>query len=156
MLSEMRRVLGRIAPSPGEAAPSDRRETQEQLVARIRAAGQPVESRIELDLLLGDDLELTVYRCLQEALTNAVKHAPGALTNVVVRNGEGRIEIEVENGPTTEPDISRGQSGSDGGGRGLAGMRERVTVLGGSFAAGPRADGGFQVRLSIPAAGRST
>lgn len=155
MLSEMRQLLGRISPSPGEAAASDRRETLEELVARIRAAGQPVESRIELDLRLGDDLELTVYRCIQEALTNAVKHAPGALTRVVARNVDARIQIEVENGPTTELEIPRGQSSSDRGGRGLAGMRERVTVLGGSFAAGPTADGGFQLRLSIPAAGRS-
>jgi signal transduction histidine kinase len=153
MLSEMRQLLGRISPSPGLTAASDRRETLEQLVARISAAGQPVESRIELDLLLGDDLEMTAYRCLQEALTNAVKHAPGALTKVVARRVDGTIQIEVENGPTAEPDISK--SGSDGGGRGLAGMQERVTVLGGSFAAGPTADGGFQIRLSIPATDRS-
>jgi signal transduction histidine kinase len=156
MLTEMRRLLGRISPSPGEIAASDPRETLEQLVARVRAAGQPVESLIEPDLRLGDDLEPTVYRCLQEALTNAVKHAPGALTKVVARRAEGRIQIEVENGPATVPNAPRGESGSTAGGRGLAGMRERVAVLGGSFAAGPMPDGGFQLRLSIPDDRKST
>jgi signal transduction histidine kinase len=155
MLSEMRQLLARISPSPGGATTSDRRETLEHLVARVRAAGQPVEARFDADLRLGDDLELTVYRCLQEALTNALKHSPGALTKVVARSLDGRIEIEVENGPATLPDASRVQSRSMEG-RGLAGMRERVTVLGGSFAAGPLPDGGFQLRLSIPADRKST
>jgi signal transduction histidine kinase len=155
MLSEMRELLVKISPSPGEAPSSDRHETLERLVARVRAAGQPVEARFESDLRLSDDLELTVYRCLQEALTNVLKHAPGALTKVVVRSLDGRIEIAVENGPATEPDTSRGKSGSEAGGRGLAGMRERVTVLGGSFASGPTAARGFQVRLSIPTTDRS-
>jgi len=156
MLSEMRQLLGRISPRPGLAAASDRRETLDQLVARTRAAGQPVESRIELSPQLSDDLELTVYRCLQEALTNAVKHAPGAPTRVVASRADGTIQLEVENGPTTSTGISRGLPGAGGDGRGLVGMRERVTVLGGHFTAGPTADGGFQVRLSIPAADRST
>jgi signal transduction histidine kinase len=153
MLVEMRQLLATISPSPGEA--SDRRETLEQLVERVRAAGQPVEARFEADLQLGDDLELAVYRCLQEALTNALKHAPGALTKIVARRVEGSIDIEVENGPATVPDTSRVESGLAEGGRGLAGMRDRVTVLGGSLAAGRTQDGGFRVRLSIPAADRS-
>jgi len=154
MLSEMRQLLARISPTPSEAAALNPRETLEQLVVRVRTAGQPVEARLEPDLRLGDDLELTVYRCLQEALTNALKHAPGAVTKVVTRSVGGRIQIEVENGPPTRADASKGQSGTTDGGRGLAGMRERVTVLGGSFAAGPTPEGGFQLRLSIPAAGR--
>jgi signal transduction histidine kinase len=156
MLTEMRLLLGRISPSLGESSASDPRETLEQLVARVRAAGQPVESFIEPDLRLSDDLEPAAYRCLQEALTNAVKHAPGALTKVVARSVAGEIQIDVENGPAREPDAARGQSGSTGGGRGLAGMRERVTGLGGSFAAGPTPDGGFQVRLSMPTNRKST
>jgi len=155
MLTEMRRLLGRISPGPGDTSASDPRETLEQLVARVRAAGQPVEARVDPELGLGDDLELTVYRCVQEALTNALKHAPGAMTTVVARNEAGRIQIDVDNGPPTEPDASRSQSGSTEGGRGLAGMQERVAAVGGAFAAGPTPEGGFQVRLSLPVAARS-
>lgn len=154
MLTEMRQLLAGISPSPNEPAAPDPRETLEQLVLRVRASGQPVEARLEPDLRLGGDLELTVYRCLQEALTNALKHAPGAPVKVVTRSVDGRIQIEVENGPPTQPVASIGQSGTAETGRGLAGMRERVTVLGGSFAAGPTPDGGFQLRLSLPAVGR--
>jgi signal transduction histidine kinase len=154
MLIEMRRLLGRISPGPGDAETSDPRETLAQLVERVRATGQPVEARIEPDLGVGDDLELTVYRCLQEALTNALKHAPGALTKVVARSEDGTIQIEVDNGPPAKPDASRSRSDSIEGGRGLAGMRERVAAVGGSFAAGPTPDGGFQIRLSIPATGK--
>jgi len=96
-----------------------------------------------------------VYRCVQEALTNALKHAPGAMTTVVARNEAGRIQIDVDNGPPTEPDALRSQSGSTEGGRGLAGMQERVAAVGGAFAAGPTPEGGFQVRLSLPVAARS-
>lgn len=154
-LTEMRRLLGRISPGPADARASDPRETLEELVARVRAAGQPVDARLEPDLRLGDDLQLTVYRCVQEALTNALKHAPGVLTRVVTRSGDGAIQIEVENGPPAEPDASRSQSGPREGGRGLAGMRERVTAAGGSFAAEPTPEGGFQLRLSIPTTRRS-
>ena len=154
MLSEMRQLLPRISSSPSEAAAPNPHETLEQLVMRVRSAGQPVEARLEPDLGLGDDLELTVYRCLREALTNALKHAPGAQTKVLARRVDGRIQIEVENEPPTQPEASKGEPATPEGGRGLAGMRERVTVLGGSFAAGPTPEGGFQLRLSIPAPGR--
>jgi len=65
------------------------------------------------------------------------------------------ILLDVDNGPPTEPDASRSQSGSTEGGRGLAGMQERVAAVGGAFAAGPTPEGGFQVRLSLPVAARS-
>ncbi|HSP10163.1 MAG TPA: histidine kinase [Candidatus Dormibacteraeota bacterium] len=153
MLGEMRQLLAGISLSPDQANTSDRRETLEQLVARVRAAGQPVEAHFEDDLTLSGDLKLTVYRCVQEALTNTVKHAPGVVTNVVVSSHDGKIQINVENGPPSTPHPSNARSGSTDGGRGLAGMRERVTVLGGSFSAGQTPDGGFRVRLSIPVAG---
>jgi len=143
-LVEMRRLLGGLGPRPeGEGTPSPP-ETLEQLVARVASAGQPVTAEIDSNVHAGGSLGLTVYRCLQEALTNAVKHAPGSPTSVVVRCAGGRVEIEVENGPPARP----AEPGE--GGRGLAGMRERVGILGGTMAAGPTARGGFRVQVSMP------
>lgn len=157
MLAEMRSLVAGIRPasSPSDGA-SHARRTLEQLVARVRDAGQPVEARFETDLPLRDDLELSVYRCVQEALTNAVKHAPGVPTTVVAGCAGGHVEIEVENGPPLQ---TRGHGAAPqlgDGGFGLPGMRERVAALGGSLTAGPTPGGGFRVRLSIPVGGGAT
>lgn len=86
------------------------------------------------------------HRVVQEALTNALKHAHGSRTSVRVHHGEREITVEVGT------DGSGSRAGSpDGGGWGLAGLRERVDVLGGDFSAGRRTDGGFVVRARIPA-----
>jgi signal transduction histidine kinase len=147
-LVEMRRLLAAIQPSPShEGPPSAPPETLEQLVARVVAAGQPVEAQLDCDGRLSGSLGLAVYRCLQEALTNAVKHAPGSPTSVLVRCAMSRVDIEVVNAPPPRQ-AEPGEPGD--GGRGLAGMRERVRLNGGSFAAGPTARGGFRLQVSIP------
>ncbi|MFI2752958.1 sensor histidine kinase [Cellulomonas sp. P22] len=92
--------------------------------------------------------EVTTYRVVQEALTNALKHAHGSRTTVHVRVRHGAEDITVE--------VSTDGSGSHarivgGSGRGLAGLRERVDVLGGEFSAGAQAGGGFVVQARIPA-----
>lgn len=144
-LNEMRSLLGGLRPGQGEADwVESRRESMEELVARVRAAGQPVEAQLECAGRLAGDLEQTMYRCLQEALTNAVKHAPGARTTVTVRCAKDHVDLDVDNGPPARPPVP------GTGGRGLAGMRERVTMLGGTIAAGPTAAGGFRLGLSIP------
>jgi signal transduction histidine kinase len=81
---------------------------------------------------------------IQEALTNALKHAGGAATRVVVRFGDGRLELEVRN--------VRGSAApeAEGTGRGIVGMRQRVAVYGGELEAGPLPDGGFAVRARLP------
>lgn len=87
-------------------------------------------------------------RVVQEALTNSVKHAPGAAATVTVRYGMFVAEVEVTNGPPSGSRTGPGATGS-GSGSGLVGLDERVRLAGGSFAAGPR-DGGFTVRARLP------
>ncbi|PSL58584.1 signal transduction histidine kinase [Saccharothrix carnea] len=88
---------------------------------------------------------LTAYRIVQEALTNAGRHAPGSTTSVTVELVDERLRVVVRN-------TAGGPSLGGGGGHGLAGMRERVAVHGGSLTAAPTADGGFEVRAEIPVA----
>ncbi|MFD1148871.1 sensor histidine kinase [Saccharothrix hoggarensis] len=90
---------------------------------------------------------LTAYRIVQEALTNAARHAPGSTTAVTVEVVGEELRVVVRNGVG-------GPSLGGGGGHGLRGMRERVAVHGGSMSAGPTADGGFEVRASIPVGSR--
>ncbi|MGM1062506.1 sensor histidine kinase [Saccharothrix sp. Mg75] len=114
------------------------------LVEQTRRAGQPVEFTEE-GVPPAGSAKVVAYRVVQEALTNALKHAHGRRTTVRVRHGGSEIVVEVGTeggGPRTAP--------SRGGGRGLAGLRERVGALGGEFSAGGR-DGGFVVRARIPA-----
>ncbi|GLX97250.1 histidine kinase [Herbidospora sp. NBRC 101105] len=144
-LTELRALLG-VLEATGEPA-ADRTPalgTVGDLVERARLSGQPVEwTEHGHPLARSVDVELAVYRVVQEALTNALKHAAGHLTAVLVRHGDTHIEIEV----TTEGPVA---SGGQGGGRGLAGLRERLRLLGGELAAGPRPGGGFTVRALIP------
>lgn len=116
------------------------------LVEQTRRAGQPVEFTEEgTPAESTGSAELVAYRVVQEALTNALKHAHGIRTSVRVRHGEKEISVEV----TTEALGPRAVS-PGGSGRGLTGLRERVDVLGGEFSAGTGAGGGFVVRARIP------
>jgi signal transduction histidine kinase len=119
-----------------------------ELVTRAGAAGLAVSCRFtgSADGLC-DAAAGAAYRVVQESLTNALKHAPGAPVDVVIAGAAGRVEIGVVNGPATGP-----QSGLEhaGGGRGLAGMRERVTACGGEISIGPMAGGGWQVLARLP------
>jgi signal transduction histidine kinase len=125
------------APSLGELRP---------LVEQTRQAGQPVEFTEEgRPAESTGSAELTVYRVVQEALTNTLKYAHGSRTVVRVHYGEREIAVEVGN------DGSGSRTGSPGGsGRGLAGLRERVGALGGEFSADRLAGGGFVVRACVP------
>ncbi|MEE6309838.1 histidine kinase [Plantactinospora veratri] len=116
------------------------------LVERTRLAGQPVEFTQEgSPAETTGGAEVAAYRVVQEALTNALKYAHGSRTGVRVRHGEREITVEIST------DGSGAHAGSPGGsGRGLAGLRERVTVLGGEFSAERREDDGFVVRARIP------
>ncbi|MFF4604554.1 sensor histidine kinase [Streptomyces sp. NPDC001339] len=92
-------------------------------------------------------VEQTVYRVVQEALTNVHKHAPGARARVRLAHREGELAVQVENGPCEGNPAS---AGLPSGGNGLVGMRERVTELGGVFVSGPTEAGGFRVSAVVP------
>jgi signal transduction histidine kinase len=145
-MAELRRLLGVLGEDGAEAplAPQPGLENLDVLVSRIRDAGLPVELRIEGDAQpLPTGVNVAAYRVLQEALTNALKYAGGAPTEAVVRYTPDAIELEVvDEGVVTTP--------SDGVGRGLTGMRERVALFGGTIEAGKRPERGYAVRARLP------
>ena len=147
-LSELRRLLG-VLRSPGEPGPRDPQPgvaQLEPLVESVRRAGLPVEVRVEgAGRPLPPGVDLSAYRIVQEALTNAVKHAGPARASVVLRYGEQDLEVEVV-------DDGRGPRNGAPAGHGLAGMRERTALLGGELDAGRGPAGGFAVRARLPLA----
>ena len=156
-VTELQRLLGMLR-STDDHGPSDGRPGVGQLAALARAsadAGMPVEVLVEgaPPDSLPATLDLSIYRIVQEALTNARKHAgPGARAEVRVRFGFRSVEVVVTNEPGGgAPGPARGDA--EGGGRGLVGMRERVGLFGGELPAGPRPEGGFVVRALLPLAG---
>src|SRR5262249_30783519 len=118
----------------------------ETLAASVRAAGLPVNLLISGDhAALPAAVDVSVYRIVQEALTNVLKHAGRARADVTIGCAEEAVTIEItDNG--TGPPYNQTQAG----GYGLAGMRERVAVFGGELCAGPRPSGGFAVRARLP------
>lgn len=152
-LTELRYLLGVLeatgesASAGGVRAPTLGRVVD--LVAQARGSGQPVEfDERDERRPRSVDVELAAYRVVQEGLTNAMKYAAGMPTRVVLRHGVKRIEIKVTtDGPVVPPVVS----GPGKGGRGLAGLRARVRMLGGELEAGPRPEGGFEVHAGIPA-----
>ncbi|WP_106619164.1 sensor histidine kinase [Saccharothrix carnea] len=145
-LTDLRHLLDVLNPDHGTPSAGGLRT----LVERTRRAGQPVEFTENGTAEPGGSAGPVAYRVVQEALTNALKHARGSRTDVRVHHGERETTVEVSTDPATVPTDSPGGSG-----RGLAGLRERVGVLGGDFSAVERADGGFHVRARIPAEHRS-
>ncbi len=151
-LSETRSLLSVIRDDDYDLAsrsPVPGLDNLHALVQRVADAGQPVTLRVEgQPRALPQSLELSAYRVVQEALTNVVKHAtPPAKATVVVRyDGNGGVVVEV-----SDDGHGTGSKRGDGRGHGLAGMRERVSLLGGELSAGPRAGGGYQVMARLPA-----
>jgi signal transduction histidine kinase len=145
-LAEMRRLLGALR-ADDEAlalAPQPTLSRLDALAAEVTRAGLPVELRIDgVPEELPPGVDVSAYRIVQEALTNALKHAGPARALVRVRYGDDQLEIEVA-------DDGRGSANGDGSGHGLVGIRERVTVYGGDFAAGGRPEGGYAVRATLP------
>jgi signal transduction histidine kinase len=145
-LVEMRRLLGLLRESDAglALAPQPTLERLDDLVERVREAGLPVEVAIEgTPTELPPGVDLSAYRIVQEALTNALKHAGPATARVVVRYRQDELVLEIA-------DDGAGATNGDGGGHGLAGIRERVAVFGGNVQAGRRPEGGYAVRARLP------
>ena len=146
-LTEMRRMLGVLRENDGQAtlAPQPGVEQLTDLVEQIRTAGLPVDLKVDGDpLSLPTGQELAIYRIVQEALTNVMKHAgPMATARVALHYGDRAIEVRIR-------DDGRGATFTDGRGHGLVGMRERAAVYGGDVSAEPAPGGGFQVIVRLP------
>jgi signal transduction histidine kinase len=182
-MTELRHLLGVLAPSADgaddepEHAPQPSLSQLSPLIDRIAFAGLPVEVRISGEPRpIPSGVDLTAYRIIQEALTNALKHGDGVKAEVTVRYAEHYLRVEVLNsGPSAlaggevggrsrgRSDRAAGRSGAadtagqpagqpgdTGAGRGLLGLRERVAVYGGSLDARRRLGGGYRVRARIP------
>jgi signal transduction histidine kinase len=144
-IGELRRMLGllrdehaapMLAPQPGTSQIGE-------LVGQMSELGLPVDLRVEgTPRVLSPGVELAVFRVVQEALTNTLKHAKRATSMVVLRYGEHELDLEiVDDGAPTH---------GTGVGHGLIGMRERVALYDGAIEAGPQPEGGFAVRVRLP------
>ncbi|MGV9307725.1 sensor histidine kinase [Nonomuraea sp. NPDC003727] len=151
-LAEMRRLVGVLrenaADPAGEAADYTPQPGLAQLEELVRGSGLPVDLRVSgtpQDLPEGE--QLAIYRLVQEALTNTLKHGgPGARATVEMEYGRGELVVRIT-------DNGRGAAAPRGvGGHGLLGMRERVSMYGGAVQAAPRPGGGFEVLARLPVA----
>jgi signal transduction histidine kinase len=143
-LRELRTTLGvlRQVDEAGPLAPAPSLDRLGDLIKRTKDAGLPVRVIVSGDRSpLPAPVDLAAYRIVQEALTNAVRHAGSATATVIVRYDTDHVVVEVN-------DDGRGAEAAEG--NGIRGMRERAATLGGTLAASPRPGGGFLVRASLP------
>jgi signal transduction histidine kinase len=148
-LAEMRRLLGVLRhDQPAALAPQPQLSDLPALIDAARQAGAPVE--FSAPTALGQvpaGVGVCAYRIVQESLSNASQHAPGAPITVSVDTGRGAVLLRVANGPGGHPAPNGNEHRP---GHGLTGMHERVALLGGSLTAGPAPDGGFVVSAVLP------
>ena len=152
VMSDLRRLLGVLDDGAGDGmnggglAPQPGVDQIGILVGRLREAGQPADFEVSgVPRTLAPSLDVTVYRIVQEGLTNALRYARQASTLVRLTWEPTQIRIEIlDEGSSTPAD------GGAGAGRGIAGMRERASRVGGRLEAGPRLGGGYAVRAWLP------
>ncbi|MFI1565375.1 sensor histidine kinase [Streptomyces sp. NPDC020490] len=151
-LAELRRVLGVVRAEDYQApdAPQPTLADLDALLANVREAGLGVEKAVTGAVReLPQGVELSAYRIVQEALSNVLRHAPGAGARVEIGYVLGGLGLRVVNGPPPEPSLVKP---SPGAGHGVTGMRERVSMLDGEMTAGPSDDGGYEVTVFLPVA----
>ncbi|MFJ8044454.1 sensor histidine kinase [Kitasatospora sp. NPDC096147] len=147
-LNELREILGVLRMSEERVLGVDDLSGLPGLVSQSEAAGMPVTLTVSGSRLpYTTEAEQTAYRVVQEGLTNAHKHAGGARVTVLLAYVPNGVRVAVLN---ECPGGAAKRAGLPSGGNGLVGMRERVVALGGSFSAGPEADGGFRVEALLP------
>jgi signal transduction histidine kinase len=145
-LAEMRRLLAAMRPDGDEAelGPQPGLDGLDSLLQEVGRAGLPVELHVDGEPFpLPRGIDLSVYRIVQEGLTNALKHARATVADVTVRYRPDEVEIEVR-------DDGLGSSTTDGLGHGLVGVRERVKIYGGEMRAGTGTGGGFVLSTRLP------
>jgi signal transduction histidine kinase len=151
-LTELRRLLAPVRPGAQAASdpvhPQPGLDALDELLAPLRAAGLDVAVRREGtpgSAPLPAGVDLSAYRIVQEALTNTLRHGGARHAEVTLRAGAGMLELDVR-------DDGHGGAGAstEGSGRGIAGMRERAAMLGGTLEAGPLPEGGFRVHARLP------
>jgi len=151
-LTDMERMLGilRATEAAGDSlSPQPNLSHVDTLAARVSEAGLPVRVTVEgTPVTLPASVDLSAYRIIQEALTNALKHAGPAHAGVSIRYAPDSLELEIVDDGEGAPGGS-----NHGGGRGLIGMKERVGLFGGELDAGPLPEGGFRVHVRLPLAG---
>jgi signal transduction histidine kinase len=141
-LTELRRLLGRLRVEPEETGPPGLDQLPD-LVARVEQAGLPVRLTIRGDKRpLPEHVDANAYRIIQEALTNALKHAGPTRADVVVGYRPGALRLWIH-------DFGVGTAAGSGG-YGLDGMRQRVARLGGTIATGPGLGAGFRIAVDLP------
>jgi signal transduction histidine kinase len=150
-MQELRSMVGVLRDASPNGAPqtvpTQGLDALDSLIKAVTDAGQEVELSVRgRRHALPGVVDLSAYRILQEALTNAVRHAPHSRVQVNVNYTTDGVSLEVTNGRGDEPPTR-----DTGGGLGLVGMRERVQAIGGKLEAGPSTDGGFTVKAVLPA-----
>ncbi len=145
-MSELRRVLGVLRADGRNTAPQPGLADLDALLDSARSGGVSVTATCSGDPMpLPEGVDLSAYRIVQEALSNAMRHAPGSNVQVRVAYHPDGVAIEVCN-----DQVLATSAALPGGGHGIIGMRERATMLGGSLDAGPTGDGGFHVAAVLP------
>lgn len=145
-MTEMRHILGvlRAEDSQGETRPQPGVNDLKALVESIRRAGIAVDISLPHNFEPGSVLGLTVYRIVQEALSNVVRHAPNSRATVRISQSSEQLVVLVENNATATLATEKT------GGHGLIGMRERTQAVGGTLEYGPSVNGGFRVEARLP------
>ncbi|EST29604.1 ATPase [Streptomyces roseochromogenus subsp. oscitans DS 12.976] len=149
-LTELRRVLG-VVRAEDYAAPDAPQPTLadlDGLLANVREAGLTVEKAVTGAVReLPQGVELSAYRIVQEALSNTLRHAPGASARVEIGYVLGGLGLRIVNSPPPAPHLIKP---SPGAGHGITGMRERVSMLNGEMTTGPTEDGGYELTVFLP------